>query len=59
MLLWQIHVTSLLVVFVRIKLLLTYRPGSDWLGGGCGGWDGGGWEFLWSELVVSNEAVSG
>lgn len=40
------------------KLIPTYGPGGDWLR--CsGGWHRGGDEFLWSELIVSDEAVCG
>lgn len=41
-----------------MKWMLTYRPGGDWLCGGGGRW-GGGEELLWSELIVSDEAVCG
>lgn len=52
-------VSSLLeVCFIRLKLLPTYGPGGDWLCG-SGGWYCGGGEFLWSELVVSDEAICG
>lgn len=45
-------------VLIGLKLLPTYGPGGDCLSG-SGGWYCGGGEFLWSELVVSNEAVCG
>lgn len=39
-------------------MLPTYGPGGDRRCGGAGRCGGGG-EFLWSELVVSDEAVGG
>lgn len=49
-------VRRFLMVSIEYKLLPTYWPGGDWLCGSCRQYCCGG-EFLWSELVVPNEAV--